>query len=134
MQVVPVEIHWFHYLMLFSISIVALHDCNYFSTNIYEEKNKKTEIYCFLYHKKSKYIYFFFKSTKKKIYKVSTFFGTLSFQQHASVIFKQLLHTIDKLNLVNYCAIIFFCWNSTLKLTNGYFFPINNYVTVITIN
>jgi hypothetical protein len=121
--------------MLSITSIVALHDCNYFSTNNYEEKNKKTESHNFLYHKRTKYIYFFFKRKKEKLYKVSTFFGTLSFQQHPSVNVQTLLHTIDKLNLVDYCAIIiFFCWNSTLKLTNAYFFPVNNYVTVITIN
>jgi hypothetical protein len=43
MQVVPVEIQCFHYLMLFFTSIVALHDYNYFSTNIYEEKNTKKQ-------------------------------------------------------------------------------------------
>jgi hypothetical protein len=109
LQVVPVEIHCFHYLMLFFTTIVALHDCNYFSTNIYEEKNKKTESYNFLYH-------FFFKRKKKEniqgVYLLwNTFIPTTS-----KCNFQTLLHTIDKLNLVDYCAIILFLLEFHFKI------------------
>lgn len=113
MQVVPVEIHCFLYLMLFFTSIVALHDCNYFFLQTFMKKRIKKLSAIISYITRKLSIFTSFLKGKKKgniqgVYLLwNTFIPTTS-----KCNFQTLLHTIDKLNLVDYCAIIFFCWNS----------------------